>query len=110
MTASVSVTLKTDSGEQELTLKPSPTAIQTLSRYSNGQGIIGLISRCVAFDFDVIVQVIQVGSGSKDKNLAEKIFATGLPDLAAPCTKFLGILANGGRDTPDEAAQQADAQ
>ncbi|RYG96816.1 MAG: hypothetical protein EON57_14570 [Alphaproteobacteria bacterium] len=48
-----------------------------------------------------IVAVIALGLGVSQARevqaLAEKIYSTGLTDLVEPVTKFLTIIANGGR-------------
>lgn len=105
-------TARTGAGDVEITLdgevfylKPTLAAAMTVSRQAGG--IQAAINRCVQYDFDTIRSIValglgQMGQGSKD--LPEKIWRTGLMDLAPLCIRYLHIVANGGR--PPEAEQQ----
>lgn len=84
-------------------LKPTLNAIQAISRQS--EGIMGAVRKVGQFDFDMIVLVIGLGTNTTDRkdqrDLAERVFATGLADLVEPVTRYLSILANGGRPLPN---------
>lgn len=86
---------------ETMMLKPSLKAAQTLSR-QNG-GISAAIQAVSKLEFDVLVQVITLGIGASDsKQVAEKVWRTGMTTLAAPAIKYLSIIANGGRPLDDE--------
>lgn len=83
---------------ETVTLRPSLKACTTLSRAQGG--ITGLVQKCLNYEFDTILSIIvaglgMVGTGSKD--LPERVYKTGLTELAAPCIRYLHIVANGGR-------------
>lgn len=84
---------------EEAVLRPSLKAAQTISKQSGG--IIAAVQAVGRFDFETIVAVIALGLGVSQarevQTLAEKVYSTGLTDLVEPVTKFLTIIANGGR-------------
>lgn len=80
---------------EEFFLKPTLKACMNLSRIAGG--ITLLNQKCVSYDFDTILQIIKEGLGVNSKDLAEKVWKTGLINLAVPCIRFLHVLANGGR-------------
>ena len=79
-------------------LKPSLQACQALSRMRGG---ISNMARAVGdLDFDAMVTVIGLGlglSGKELKDLPERVYETGLPNLSAPLIRYLLIVANGGK-------------
>lgn len=98
---------------EEIVLKPSIIAAQTLSRkYGGLQGTISALAR---IDIDAIVDTIELGMGRRTSNprekaaFAEKVFRAGLSDdtgrLAEFCINYVGILMRGGRppSTDDDA-------
>lgn len=84
---------------ESMTLKPSFHAARTLSAQSGG--LIGTLDRIARLDMDVIVQVVQLGVGGRDKNLPERVYNTGLSDeeggVAERCIAYVRVLMNGGR-------------
>lgn len=84
---------------EDAVLRPSLKAAQTISKQSGG--IIAAVQAVGRFDFETIVAVIALGLGVSQarevQSLAEKVYSTGLTDLVEPVTKFLTIIANGGR-------------
>jgi hypothetical protein len=84
---------------EEVTLRPTLRAAQAISR-SNG-GIMEAVNRVGRFDMEAITAVVAHGLGiskpAEVSELGEKVYATGLVDLIEPVTRFLTILANGGR-------------
>jgi len=91
----VTITLDGD----EVTLRPSLKAAQTISKQAGG--IIAAIHAVGRFDFETIVSVVALGLGVSQakevQSLAEKVYSTGITDLVEPVTKYLTIIANGGR-------------
>jgi len=93
---------------ETVTLKPSLRAAQAISRQSGG--ISAAVAAVGRFDFDAIVSVVTLGLGASDaeaKAIPEKIFVTGLTDLVGPVTKFLTIIANGGRPIDQNGGEEA---
>lgn len=84
---------------EDVVLKPSLKAAQTISKTSGG--IISAVQAVGRFDFETMVTVIALGlgkTGTRDvQELAEKVYTTGVTELVEPVTKFLTIIANGGR-------------
>ena len=84
---------------EEVVLKPSLKAAQTISKTSGG--IIPAINAIGRFDLETMVTVIALGlgkTGTRDlQDLAEKVYSTGITELVEPVTQFLTIVANGGR-------------
>jgi hypothetical protein len=93
------ITINLD-GEQ-LVLRPSLLAAQQLSRAAGG--FVELNNRISKLDFDTIVSVVALGLGygagttRQPQNLEERVWRTGLAELAVPCVQFVTLLANGGR-------------
>jgi hypothetical protein len=95
-------------GEDKV-LKPSYQAARTISSMQGG--ISGAIQRVVQLDIETVTQVVTLGLGygqgqKPPKDLAEKIWRTGLTDdsggLAERCVLFLRVLASGGRMPRDQ--------
>jgi adenylosuccinate lyase len=91
----VTITL---SGNQ-VTLRPTLRAAQTISRQAGG--IVGAMQAVGKFDFDVIANVVALGIGKtrpeEIQQVAEQVYETGLTDLVPHVTTYLTNLANGGR-------------
>lgn len=87
---------------EERTLKPSlGAATRVNNRFG---GFSKAIAELAALNLDAYVVVIGHGLGATDaeqKVLKEKVYKTGVTNLVRPLTRFVVILANGGRD-PDE--------
>lgn len=92
-------------------LRPSLAAAMTLSRMNGG--ISTLVNKCLGYDFDVILAVVVAGIGRSSKDLPEKVYKTGLIQLAPSCIKFLHVVANGGQpvgaDDSGEPTKQGEA-
>lgn len=95
-------------GGEEVILKPSLHATLQLSRQQGG--IVGAINKVGQLDMDTFVAAISLGLNLKNtrdqRDLAEKVYKTGMVDLVAPVTKYLTILANGGK--PPRESEDAD--
>lgn len=80
------------------TLKPTLRAARTISRTFGGfQKAIEAIG---AMDLEASIAVVMAGVNAKPAEgdeIAEAVFATGLPDLVEPLILYLTNLANGGR-------------
>ncbi len=91
-------------------LRPSLKAAQTISKQAGG--IIAAVQAVGQFNFETIVTVIALGLGiSSPKEvqaLAEKVYSTGLTDLVEPVTRYLTIVANGGRPVEEGGEGQPD--
>jgi len=93
---------------EDFVLKPSLACASTLSR--QGGGFAGMSSRLATIDFDATVMVITQGLGLKGqdaKGIDEKIYLTGVGELAGSCIRFINILANGGRPPNEEAGDDS---
>jgi hypothetical protein len=83
---------------ETVVLKPTLRAAQTISR-QNG-GILGAVDRVSKFDLDTLTQVVALGlnaTGKDAETIPDKVWSTGMTDLVGPVTRYLSILANGGR-------------
>lgn len=73
-------------------------------------GFRGALEGIARFDLNAVTLVVAAGIGAKDQaavdDVGRKVFSTGLGDLAAPTTRFVTMLMNGGRD-PGEKADDA---
>ncbi len=94
----------TDNGE--VALKPTLDAAIRLS--SAPGGINKMVDRCVNYEFDAILTVVQVGIGENSKDLPGIVFRTGMIELAPSCIEFLHVIANGGRSLSDKPEQKED--
>lgn len=97
---------------EETVLRPSLKAAQTISKQSGG--IIAAVQAVSRFDFETIVSVIALGTGVSQARevqaLAEKVYSSGLTDLVEPVTRFLTIVANGGRPVAAGGEGEEDPQ
>lgn len=90
-----------------MALRPSLNAIIGLSNYKGGLSMV--VGAIQALDFETMTIVIALGlgreSGTEDKELSNKVYQTGIINLVAPCTRYVNILANGGKplDEPKKA-------
>lgn len=98
---------------EEYVLKPSISAITTLSRKYGGLNVV--VERVAKLDFETILDVLEAGIGRTSSNprqrqqFAEAVFHTGLTDdtggLGLLCVRYVIILMRGGRPlTPEEEA------
>lgn len=97
---------------EKVTLRPSLAAAQAISRQSGG--ISAAVAAVGGFDLDMIVSVVTLGlgvTGAEAKAIPDKVWRTGLTDLVGPVTKYLTIIANGGRPVDDAGGEEgADPQ
>jgi hypothetical protein len=97
---------------EEVTLRPTLRAAQTISKQSGG--IMSAVQAIGRFDLEVMTSVIALGlnvTGPRDVNdVAEKVWSTGMADLVEPVTRYLSILANGGRPVEQGGEGTSDPQ
>jgi len=90
-------------GGVEYILKPTLKAAQALSK---SDGIARMVQRCATLELNACVEVIEAGLGRSSKDLAEKVYDTGLRNLAPACITFLTNLSNGGRPISEEELKE----
>lgn len=88
---------------REYVLKPTLKAAQELSR---NNGIATAVQRCASLELDAVVQVVAAGLGRSTKDLAQKIYDTGIRHVAPACITFLTNLSNGGRPLKEEELEE----
>ena len=94
-------------GEQ-LTLKPTLHACQSISRQSGG--IVGAIQALGRLDFDALVNVIALGIGRKNKDIEEAVFSTGMDVLNPLAIEFVTNISTGGRKQEGGGEGNSDPQ
>lgn len=96
-------------GDQTRTLRPTLRAARAISQQFGG--FRQAFESVAKFDLDVFIGVITVGlgvSGSDAKEIPDLVWEAGMPDLTEPVSRYLSILANGGRPV-DEDGGSGDA-
>lgn len=88
-------------GHGEVALKPTLDAAIRLSSLPGG--INKMVDRCLNYEFDAILTVVQTGLGEQSKDLAGIVYKSGMIELAPQCIHFLHVIANGGRPLTDES-------
>lgn len=91
----------------EAALKPTLDAAIRLSNMPGG--INKMVDRCLNYEFDAILTVVQVGLGENSKDLPQIVFKTGMLELAPSCIEFLHVIANGGRPISDTPENEEDS-
>lgn len=95
---------------ETVTLRPTLRAAQALSKQSGG--LMSAVQAVGRLDIEVITSVIAMGlnitTPREVSGLAERVWSTGVVDLVEPVTRFLGILANGGRPVEASAGGEED--
>lgn len=102
-----------DGNQQSVILKPSLHAVRTLSRKYGGMQQVA--ERVLKADFDVIVDVFEVGmqiplgNPKARQELEQAVYAAGILDsnggLVLIASNYLNILAHGGKPPPLDGAQ-----
>lgn len=103
-------------GGKEQLLRPSLTAITTLSK-ANG-GLVNSINQCSQWNFETICFVVQTGLGLKNvkeiRELPQLIYDAGLSDttggITNKCVEYLHNLARGGRPLPPVVGEGDNAE
>lgn len=98
--------------KDEIVLTPTANALKMLSR--QGGGIPGMVQRCMNFEFDSIMMVVQYGATLnpvqlKNHSVEQQVFEAGISNIAPLCIRYLTILSNGGKppEDPDAVDQNA---
>ncbi len=92
-------TVKITLGEKSVDLVPTLRAAKIVSEAS--EGFSGIFQKVQRFQMSAFTLVIAAGTDTKSdylEALEESIYANGLEPLAAPVSRFISILMNGGRD------------
>lgn len=95
---------------ERVVLKPTLYACQTISRRTGG--LVEAVRRIGNLDVDEIIHVISLGLGhanGEDKDLGEKIFRTGVAEVALAAVKYLNAISNGGK-APAEKSQDGSGE
>lgn len=98
-------------GDDKITLTPTPYALKMLSR--QGGGIPGMVQRCLNYEFDSIMLVIQIGGNLNARQMERydvetKVFRYGMNRIAPLVIRYLGTLSNGGKPLPDGDEEESD--
>jgi len=56
------------------------------------------------YDMSAYVSIVATALGKPMKEVEADVYAAGLPDLVAPLTTYLNLLANGGRPPAETTA------
>lgn len=93
----------------EVILRPTPHALRTvLTELGGARQVYGALYN---MEYSAIFGLLKAGTKRSDqevwgreddKALDEAIFAYGLSDLVEPCTRYLTLLINGGREPKEE--------
>ena len=88
-----------------MVLKPSLDACLQISRMA-GNSLELAIQRCARMDFEFICEIIALGldatSPALKKEVREKVYLTGVINIAADCILFVRTIMNGGVLPKDE--------
>jgi hypothetical protein len=97
-------------GKEHL-MRPSLEACMAISKLAGGANRV--IERCYALDFEMLVDVIAIGtgytSGRERKLIAEGVYKQGTISVAADCVLFVRIVNNGGHPPADNGEVDEDA-
>lgn len=88
---------------ETLCLKPTLAAIKAISTHFGS--IQDAMQRVAARNFQAVEYIVQQGLALDKKaarGLDERIYRTGVNDVAGPCIEYLGVLQRGGRPLTDE--------
>lgn len=94
---------------QTRVMKPTITAIRSISKYAGG--IRPASMKIYQMDFDAFCAVIKAGLDLTDHGadgLDDMIYEAGLPGLLKPCSNYLINLQKGGRPPSPEEVEDAD--
>lgn len=88
---------------KEHTMRPTLEACMAISKLAGGAQ--NVLKRCFDQDFDMLVDVISIGTGYtslKERQLIQQaVYETGTIRIAGDCMLFVRIVNNGGR-LPDD--------
>lgn len=91
------------------TLRPSLAACIGVSRLHQSPQVTA--TKIMELEFDSIATVTALGLGVKvTREFQEKVYRTGLLNLAAPLIKFIRVINNGGKLDEDEPEAPKDSE
>lgn len=103
------ITILLDGKEQ--VLRPTLHACMEISKFAGGAQ--NAIRRCLAMEFEIICEIIAIGTGftsMKERRLIEEaVYQTGTIGLAAECILFIRTINNGGRIPVDDDGDEGGA-
>jgi hypothetical protein len=88
-------------GEQTLTLRCTLRAAKTVNAMSTPAGFTTAFQRLAMMDFDAYATTIAAGTGKPLQEVEKLLFDNGWPQLCAPLSRFVEMLANGGKSPKD---------
>jgi len=103
-------------GGVEVVLKPTPFALRTVLTEMGGARSV--YSALYNMEYSAIFGILKAGTRRNESELWDKndtaalekaIFEYGLSDLIEPCTKYLTLLINGGREPKEEETNAGEA-
>ena len=103
-------------GGVDVTLRPTPHALRTVLTELGGARQV--YSALYNIEYAAIFGLIKAGQRRSDdevwsaadtKALDAAIFAYGISDLVEPCTRYLTLLLNGGREPKEEDSSSGEA-
>lgn len=101
-------------GEVEITLAGEPHVLRSTLRAAkevsaSAGGFIGAYQRLAAFDFGTYVAIVAAGLGKRASEVEQMVYETGIAPLSEPLSRFVQLLANGGKEPVAEGAQTGEA-
>lgn len=91
-------------GRDEI-LKPTLRAARIIN--SSAGGFTEAFKKIGEFNLETYVAIIAAGLNKRPSDIEDAVYKTGLTNLAEPCSKFISILANGGKDIDETRAAAA---
>lgn len=95
--------MSANQGEVEIVLDGETHVLRSTLRAAkevsaSAGGFIGAYQRLATFDFSTYVAIVAAGLGKKVSDVEGKVYATGIAPLSAPLSRFVQLLANGGKE------------
>ena len=94
-------------GGEKRELKPTLNAATRLARLPGG--LVGVMNSLRNYELDIYVAVLAHGVGftqQGQKGLEQKVFDAGMSNLIGPCSRYIMLLINGGRDPRAEEQKE----
>ncbi len=96
--------------DKEQVMRPTLEACMAISKLAGGAH--NVINRLLALDFDMICEVIALGTGYtslKERQIIQQsVYATGTINLFGDCVLFVRIINNGGRMPDDGGGEEVE--
>lgn len=73
------------------------TIAKRVNAYAGGQGLIAILGKLGAMDFDTYVAVVAAALDKKMIDVEGKVYRAGMVSLTADLAMFVTYLSNGGR-------------